>query len=369
MDRQGFVSWLKENGYKQNVVNTRAGNCETVCTYEGDLDVLFEKDECKDLLNRLCYSTDDERNNRPTKHKIPINGNKRTGSATLKQAVTLYVKFRKNKSITVKNVLQSGCSIGSVRKGDWPDWETPNEEEVYQLAQIITKYVRFLSPAIIGDIVDFNEQIKEKIRDHLEKKGINPDLYLWEKSSCCFPGVRRFAGSSEISAYRKRSEISAINDALLLDDNDFPKQVWSFVFRGQQFSKFGPNEYSLAHLIDHKKDKNRMEKEFIFPTGYKFEKPFYGLYTCASNSVYIPSNIMKPTDFNGQIRNLLFRKAYELYGDICNIIPAFIKIPAPDDEKWELNRFKWAEPVGSVDNVYDFNLFRIEKIAKFLLGN
>ena len=39
--------------------------------------------------------------------------------------------------------------------------------------------------------------------------------------------------------------------------------------------------------------------EFIFTDNHVFDKPFYGLYTCASNSVYIPSNLMKPTDFNG----------------------------------------------------------------------
>lgn len=57
-----FKVWIRECGYLPNVVNTRAGNCETVCTYEGDLDDLYKKDGCKDLLTRLCYSTDDERN-------------------------------------------------------------------------------------------------------------------------------------------------------------------------------------------------------------------------------------------------------------------------------------------------------------------
>ena len=31
-------------------------------------------------MNRLCYSTQDERNNAPVRHRIPINGNQRTGS-------------------------------------------------------------------------------------------------------------------------------------------------------------------------------------------------------------------------------------------------------------------------------------------------
>ena len=110
MKRLEFEEWLKEAGYQPNVVHSRVSNCETVCTYEGDLDVFYEADQCADLLRRLSYSSGDERNNRPTKHKIPIHGNKRTGSATLKQAVTLYVKFRNNENITVRSIRSSNIS-------------------------------------------------------------------------------------------------------------------------------------------------------------------------------------------------------------------------------------------------------------------
>ena len=364
MQNAEFRTWLTENGYLPNVVNSRVTNCETVCRYEGDLDDFFEEDECEKLLQRLCYTADDERNHRPVRHSIPINGNQRTGSATLKQAVNLYVKFRKNIPIQVKEISRTTSYSSSTQRKDWPVWDKPNEEECYQLAQIITRYVRFLSPEIVEQIVKFNELIKDKMTELLKNKGVDPSLYLWEKSSCCFPGIRRYAGSSEISAFRKRSEISEIENAVLLDDNDFPKQIWSFVFRGCQFNKCGPDGYGLAHLIDHKKDKNRMLEEFIFPEGYKFENPVYGLYTCASNSVYIPNNLMKPTDFNGEIRNLLFRKAYQLYSPICNIVPPFIKIPEASDSKWDIEKFTWADPVGTTENITDFNIFRAEKLVK-----
>ena len=365
MKKQEFIKWLIAARYKPNVANTRAGNCETVCTYEGDLDILFAKDHCADLLSRLCYSTDDERNNRPTKHKIPINGNKRTGSATLKQAVNLYVKFLNNESIIVRNTFPSQLNHNNASlKNDWPTWEEPSENDEFKLAQIITKYIRFLSPDIIKAIVDDNEKIKETVCSILEANGIKSELYFWDKTSCCFPGVRRYAGSSEISAYRGRSEINSIEDAISLDDNDYPKQLWSFIFRGLQFSKFGPLGYSLAHLVDHKKDKNRMSEEFLFINGYKFDKPFYGLYTCASNSVYIPNNLMKPTDFNGAIRNLLFRKAESLYGDYCNLIPPYIEPKNIYDEKWNIDNFEWAEPVGTLDYIELFLDFRNERLIK-----
>ena len=163
-------------------------------------------------------------------------------------------------------------------------------------------------------------------------------------------------------SYFRTSSISSIEDAIALDDNDFPKQIWSFVFRDKQFSKYGPTGYSLAHLIDHKKEKNRMRDEFIFTDNHVFEKPFYGLYTCATNSVYIPNNLMKPTDFNGEIRNLLIRKAESLYGKICNLVPPYVKVKEPSDPKWNIENFEWSAPVGTTENLDDFFSFREKKL-------
>ena len=51
------------------------------------------------LLDSLAYSTEDQRNQMPTNHKVPINGNLRTGSATLKQAVKLYMTFKEVRTL------------------------------------------------------------------------------------------------------------------------------------------------------------------------------------------------------------------------------------------------------------------------------
>ena len=102
MKTEEFRNWLIEHGYQPNVANTRVGNCLTVCNYEGDLDLLYAKDKCQELISRLCYSTQDERNHAPVRHKIPINGNQRTGSATLKQAVGLYIRYLSNETVTQK---------------------------------------------------------------------------------------------------------------------------------------------------------------------------------------------------------------------------------------------------------------------------
>ena len=187
MKTEEFREWLNEQGYQSNVVNTRVGNCITVCNYEGDLDLLYAKDKCQDLMNRLCYSTQDERNNAPVKHRIPINGNQRTGSATLKQAVGLYIRFLCNDSVSVKSAQQRNTYIFS-HSSDWPTWDLPTEEDSYQLAKVTTKYIRFLNPEIIARIVKENERLSSTYYFKLKSKGINPDLYIWEKNSCCFPG-------------------------------------------------------------------------------------------------------------------------------------------------------------------------------------
>ncbi|CAN5333547.1 hypothetical protein BH23BAC2_BH23BAC2_24570 [soil metagenome] len=95
-----FKIWLdEENGSDFRTIQSRISNCRTVENYEGDLDEHFIKDNGLALLDSLTYSTEDERNQIPTNHKIPINGNLRTGSATLKQAVKLYMTF-KNSNFT-----------------------------------------------------------------------------------------------------------------------------------------------------------------------------------------------------------------------------------------------------------------------------
>ncbi|KAA6336017.1 hypothetical protein EZS27_015792 [termite gut metagenome] len=88
-----FKQWL-ECHYPANTAGSRMTNCKNVEKSYGDLGVHLEKDRCSKIIFDLTYSTDDEREHRKAKHPVPIDGNIRNGSATLKQAVGLYVKFR-----------------------------------------------------------------------------------------------------------------------------------------------------------------------------------------------------------------------------------------------------------------------------------
>ncbi len=59
--------------------------------YEGDLDAHYSKDEMAGLLKRLTYGRDEEARNISPRHRIPINGDRYTGTATLKAAINLYL--------------------------------------------------------------------------------------------------------------------------------------------------------------------------------------------------------------------------------------------------------------------------------------
>lgn len=97
LETNEFKNWMIENkNYKQKVVQSRLSNCNTVEKEYGALDIHFKKDKGRELLELLSYSTDDERENRPAKHSIKIDGVLRTGSATYKQAVNLYMEFKKD---------------------------------------------------------------------------------------------------------------------------------------------------------------------------------------------------------------------------------------------------------------------------------
>lgn len=94
MKIEEFKKWMKEFcDFNDTTINNRISNCKKIESSYGDLEDIFRKDKCLQIINDLSYTTKDERENLPPKHIIPINGNVRNGSATLKRAVNLYVEF------------------------------------------------------------------------------------------------------------------------------------------------------------------------------------------------------------------------------------------------------------------------------------
>lgn len=378
MRRIEFETWLRRSymcdsgsAMAEAAITTRIANCKRVECVEGDLDQHASADGMVGLLSRLVYSTDDERQDVTPRHCVPIKGNRRTGSATLKSAVNLYRLFYEAwplgalgpTSREIQPPVPTGYPKPKTLSRDWPIWPQPTESEALSLAKVVMPYVRFLNPEIVAAIVKDNELHRDEWSSELNARGINPEAYLWERSACAFPGVRRYAGSREIALYRghAKNDETKFEQALRLDDNDCPKQIWSFTFRRKPFPKHGPKGYALAHLADHKKHGNRFKLDFDIVDGCS-QSELFGLYSCPTNAVFIPTSMIKPTDFGVRLRNLLLRRAEYLYGAHCSVLPDWLRVrPAPSDA-WALEEFTWADPVGETADVKPFLDYRCKML-------
>ena len=248
---------------------------------------------------------------------------------------------------------------------DWPVWPTPSDGDLLELARAMTPFVRFLDPGIVYAVTEDNRRMGADWSSRLEELGIDSGIYLWEGSPCAFPGVRRYAGSTENAVFRQRASADeAPAQCLALDDNDYPKHLWAFAFTGKPFRKRGPAGYQLAHLFDHKEHGNRWREELDILPGAKEPVLPYGLFTSAANSAYVPGAFLRPTDFSPRLRSLIQRRALQLYGKICRIVPSPLAVKPCEDPNWALDNFRWSAPMGGMDSVPDFLEFRRERMGE-----
>ena len=363
MQEARFKDWL-ERGRSAETVASRISNCRRVERYEGDLDARYDADGLAGLTDRLNPSD--------PKHKIPINGDIYDGTATLKSAVGLYREFRKGGSGTARSTgapAKRGPQERWTRRpgAHWPVWPQPNNEDLLEFARAMAPFVRFLHPGLIGAVVEDNRRFGAEWSSRLQALGIDPAIYLWKGSPCVFRGVRRHAGKKEIAVFRQRAAPDGgLSQCLALDDNDYPKHLWAFVFTGKPFRKQGPVGYQLAHLFDHQEHGNRWRDELDLPREVNEPAPLYGLFTSAANSVYTPGAFLRPTDFSPKLRSLIQRRALQLYGNICRVVPPPLAVKPCEDPNWALDNFPWSAPVGDMDRVPDFLKFRRQSMDKLI---
>lgn len=231
------------------------------------------------------------------------------------------------------------------------------------LARVFVRYVRFLTPDVVSAIVEDNTRRAKEWRALLAELGVDPDIYLWDGSPCAFPGIRRYV-AHERAQYRKPGV--RFPDCIGLDDNDYPKHLWAFVFTGKRFPKRGPREYHLAHLADHNMYENRGLEEFGLEGSESLPRPF-GLFTSAANTVFAPAALIRPTDSSARLRALLLRRAYRLYSSVCRFAPPPLVKRSLGEGDWDPDDFDWAQPVGTTEHIGAFLAFRrrsIEERAK-----
>ena len=368
-----FEVWLDvRRGLNTRTVGSRISNCRRVEAFEGNLDDQYDTDGLAGLIERLTYSREDARHRRNPKHKVPIDGDIYNGTAALKSAVGLYRDFRSDGGGTANSTVASAKRRPQVRRvrrpgAHWPVWPQPSAEDLLDLARAMAPFVRFLAPDIVGAVAEDNRLMGPEWSSRLRALGIDPDIYLWEGSPCAFPGIRRYAGSEEQAVLRKRAAPRAAPPQCLdLDDNDYPKHLWAFVFTGKPFRKQGPEGYQLAHLFDHKEHENRWRNELELPPQAEEPAPLYGLFTSAANSVYAPGAFLRPTDFSSNLRSLIQRRALQLYDDICRIVPPPLKVKDWGDPNWATDKFPWSAPVGGMDHIPAFLDFRCQRMTELI---
>jgi hypothetical protein len=253
----------------------------------------------------------------------------------------------------------------NVRSDKWLQWEVPNENEELMLARVLLPYIKILHPHIIASVVEDNNKNLTVWSEQLQNLGVNPTIYLWHNSPVAFPGIRRHVGTGETSSFRSNPKLSIGENALYLDDNSYPKEVWSFALRNLQFGKKNPPEYSLAHILDHKDHNSRNTTEL---TGFQLseDKHLYaGLYTSCVNSFYVPTNFLKPTDHNSKIRQLLIQIVDKYYGAVCNPLPFGNSFNLNSIEgQWRLENFPEPVIVGNLSYINNFLAYRNRVINK-----
>lgn len=105
MKKEEFAKWLKENrGQKSNTISSRVANVVRVDA-EYNIDKQYAEDECTSLITDFSFTANDVKCGRVPAHNIVINGDYLTGTATLKHAIELYVKFlnETNEGAKIKN--------------------------------------------------------------------------------------------------------------------------------------------------------------------------------------------------------------------------------------------------------------------------
>lgn len=177
MNEQDFKNWLEKRYLDSSTtVANRISNCRNVEKYYGDLKNAYKRDKCAYIIEELKYSTNDERENKKQNHLVPIDGNIRTGSATLKQAVRLYVDFRDEENFTM-NLNNTNLIVENQSKHDVLVnkilsfvYDKKNHSDILILQDELTN---FLNENCASFLWETEYRITEEFKDRIDIIGIS----------------------------------------------------------------------------------------------------------------------------------------------------------------------------------------------------
>lgn len=237
------------------------------------------------------------------------------------------------------------------------------KEFEFEICAILAQLAYHIHPTIVEQIQARNSEEFETFRTLFHDR-IDVSNYLFDGSACVFPGVRRY-----VAGQGKRQSHNPGYQAII-DDNTFPRHIWSFLANGKIYSgpnwrKTGRNEFELAHIFTHKESELELEKAFfgvIQPDLYP-----YSDFTCACNVVLLPKGMVRPTDNSRAIKAAFYMRYIELYGEEPLIGRSdFRKSHVPD---W-YGDLKWNDPYlpsdwqENTERLLDYRTRRITHIMQ-----
>ncbi|MGR3779662.1 MAG: hypothetical protein ACU0DT_00170, partial [Albimonas sp.] len=93
IDERAFREWLEANGQSPATAASRLSNARRVEARLGDLALALSERGKDDVMAQFQYSAEDERRRRPNPSPVPIEGELRTGLASLRSSIDLYARF------------------------------------------------------------------------------------------------------------------------------------------------------------------------------------------------------------------------------------------------------------------------------------
>lgn len=217
--------------------------------------------------------------------------------------------------------------------------ENKIEKHIKDIAIMLADMAYFIPPKVVDYIVKKNEEQFEEFKELFEGR-IEISHYLFEGSSCVFPGVRRPASRIAIrgNVRNYNKEAKAIEDG-----NERPRYIWSALLKDKKYSgKLWKEtelcEFEIAHLFPHKDDDEslRLVRNVFDHTADA--RKFFSNFTGAGNTVLLPKGSVRPTDTCPEIKIIFFRRYLDLYGEKCLMVAQGFKndkLPSwYNDLKW-----------------------------------
>lgn len=257
-----FRIWLEKTG--RNSVSSRITECRRVeRDLKVDLDREYQKDQMKHLISLFEYSRDDMNAGLEPRHGMKIKGDLCNNTATYKNALKLYLEYKK------------GTKCDSL-----------------QICNHTAKTIRRR--------VDVKELDGHVVCEHAAKK-LNIDfakliaaIAIWapkEEHEALNGGPARKCRRAQTSKGEKAKtkDIAGI----YLDDNTIPNILMKRALKNHY--GISPVNYTTCHIWD----KTCYDERY---------------HTCYANLVLIPSDIYALSDFNDHVQKVLQYHAYEIFG-------------------------------------------------------